>query len=302
MNRWIRRAAIGAGGLVGVLAVAYTAVHAATERRLGRSWSAVEARPLTAAHTPDVARGARLATTIGKCTDCHGADLGGRVFLDIPPGFIVASNLTGGRGGVLGRYTDAQLARAIRQGIRHDGLPLRVMPSDDWQRMSDQDAADLIAYLRSIPAVDRDPGTTQIRPLGRVLMAAGQLPVLAAERVDHAAVGRTAAPVAGPTKEYGSYLAGIGGCTGCHRPDLSGGHIPGTPPAFKDATNLTPAGPLARWSEADFARALRTGRRPDGTQLDSLMPWPATAGMSDEEIRALWLYIRSVPARTTGES
>jgi hypothetical protein len=71
------------------------------------------------------------------------------------------------------------------------------------------------------------------------------------------------------------------------------------PDDLPPASNLTPAG-LGSWKEADFVRALRQGRRPDGTAIDEFMPWRSYASMSDGELEALWLYLRSVPPKTSG--
>lgn len=68
------------------------------------------------------------------------------------------------------------------------------------------------------------------------------------------------------------------------------GSPPGTPPA----ANLTPAG-IGNWTEADFFHAIRTGKRPDGSVLNSFMPWATFRNMTDDELRALWLYVRSLP-------
>jgi hypothetical protein len=65
------------------------------------------------------------------------------------------------------------------------------------------------------------------------------------------------------------------------------------------ASNLTPAG-IGSWTEADLTRALRDGKRPDGSQLDEFMPWKVFRGMTDAEIRALWLYLTSVPPKAFG--
>ena len=100
-----------------------------------------------------------------------------------------------------------------------------------------------------------------------------------------------------PTARYGAYLAA--GCTGCHGPGDSGGKIPGTPPDWKPAANITPAG-IGHYTEADFIRALREGRRPNGAPIDSLMPWRLTREMTDVELRALYAYLRTVPARPYG--
>ena len=101
------------------------------------------------------------------------------------------------------------------------------------------------------------------------------------------------------TVEYGHYIAQVGGCTGCHGAGLSGGPIPGVPPDFPPAQNLTPTG-IGQWSDADIVRALRVGKRPDGTTINQFMPWPYTASMTDTEMAALIKYLRSVPPRPTG--
>jgi cytochrome c553 len=89
--------------------------------------------------------------------------------------------------------------------------------------------------------------------------------------------------------EYGRYLATIGGCRACHGAALAGDANP-------DAPDIT-VGRLAGWSEADFFRSLREGRRPDGTAIDpEKMPWLRSGLMTDDEIRAVWAYMRSVPA------
>jgi cytochrome c553 len=98
-----------------------------------------------------------------------------------------------------------------------------------------------------------------------------------------------AAPPRGASAEYGEYLATIGGCRACHGAGLAGTANP-------DAPDITPAR-LASWTEADFFRALREGRRPDGSVIDpDKMPWVRSGGMTDEEIRAVWRYARSLAA------
>ncbi len=70
--------------------------------------------------------------------------------------------------------------------------------------------------------------------------------------------------------------------------------MPGTPPSFPDAANLTPAA-LGSWQLADFRRALREGKRPDGSAIDPFMPWQAMGRMSDEELAAVWAYLQTLP-------
>jgi hypothetical protein len=71
------------------------------------------------------------------------------------------------------------------------------------------------------------------------------------------------------------------------------------PPGLPPASNLTPAG-IGAWTEADFVRALREGKRPDGSPLNEFMPWKVFRGMTDAEYHALWLYLRSVPPKPFG--
>jgi cytochrome c553 len=299
--KWLRRAGIGLGSLVLAVVLGLVVVYAASEVRFRHAYTDVAVSPFRADRSPaGLARGQHLATAVAKCTECHGQDLGGTVFIDAGAlGTVVASNLTRGRGGVGGRYTDGQLERAIRHGIGADGRALVIMPSADFYAMSDQDLQDVIAYVRSVPPVDHELPATTIRALGRALYLAGQLPIFPAEDMDHRAP-RTVVPQ-GVTAEYGRYLATIGGCTGCHGPDLAGrakNDEPGAPPP----ANLTPRGELGTWSEQDFFTALRTGKRPNGSSISTKMPWQASGMMTDDEIRAVWSYLKSVPPKPTPSS
>ena len=96
------------------------------------------------------------------------------------------------------------------------------------------------------------------------------------------------------------YLAIVAGCKGCHGPDLSGGKIAAGDPSWGPAANLTPSGNLGKWTEAQFVATLRTGKRPDGIALKEPMPWKIVGHMTDDELHAVWLYLRSVPPRAFG--
>ena len=102
----------------------------------------------------------------------------------------------------------------------------------------------------------------------------------------------------GVSPVYGKYLVEIAGCAGCHGYGLSGGRVAG-PPGIPPASNLTPAG-IGAWTEPDLRRVLREGRKPSGAAIDPFMPWKTYAGMTDDEIAAIWLYLRSVPAKPFG--
>lgn len=295
MNRILKWSGFAAIGLVLLLAALYGAIYGYTEYRFARSYEVPRVELALSSDPAMVARGEHIAVVRG-CVDCHGPDLSGKLFIDAGPvAVLYSSNLTAGRGGVGDTYSDADLIAAIRHGVDPDGRPLWFMPSQEFNVLSDEDVVALASYIRTLPAVDHEPGTNRVGPLGRLLYATGELPLIPAELIDHRAV-RSAAPVAAATAEYGEYLAVT--CAGCHAADFSGGKIPGTPPDFPIAANLTPdvETGLGSWTEGDFIATLRTGRRPDGTELRPEMPWRLTAQFEEYELRALWLYLQSLPA------
>jgi mono/diheme cytochrome c family protein len=299
--RFLRWIGIVLGGLIGLILIAGSVLYLIGGERIDKTYTISGETVAIPTDQASINRGRHLATAINKCVDCHGANLGGAVFLDVttPPLFrAVAPNLTRGQGGVGDKLSDADFARAIRHGVGPDGRALLVMPADDYFPMSDADVGALIAYIRSLPPADSQLPSSEIRPLGQILLAAGLLPSFAAELIDHEAKRETAPP-AGVTAEYGRYLAMTGGCTGCHGSGLSGGPIPGVPPDFPPARNISPTG-IGSWSDADFFRALREGKRPDGSAIDPFMPWMATRQMTDDEIKALLAYLRTVPPRPDG--
>ncbi|HEX5077343.1 MAG TPA: c-type cytochrome [Gemmatimonadaceae bacterium] len=227
---------------------------------------------------------------------CH-PYLGGAVYSSSPAiGTVAGPNLTRGKGGIGADYSDMDFVRAIRRGVRRDGRSLVVMPSEVFTHLSQEDLGAVIAFLKQVPPVDREVPRSGFGPVGRALLAAGKMNILVAGKTPH--ITPPASVPADTTAVYGKYLADIAGCHGCHGYGLSGGRVAG-PPGLPPASNLTPAG-IGSWTEADLARALREGKRPDGSQLDEFMPWKVFRGMTDAEIHAIWLYLRSVPARPFG--
>ena len=232
-----------------------------------------------------VARGAHLAK-IHACLECHTESLGGQVFADAPPFRAVATNLTSGEGGVGLTYTIQDWDRAIRYGIKPDGSPMIIMPSKTLHNLSDDDTRALIAYLRSIPAVDNELPSTELRTLGKVLVAAGEFDP--ANEV-HLESTRGQVPQEGVTAAYGKYLASIN-CTYCHGVNLEGG--PAFAPDAPPPPSLKPSG---KWTSAQFDTAMRTGVTPSGYELDSKnMPWKAYMHMTDNELQAIYLYLQSL--------
>jgi mono/diheme cytochrome c family protein len=285
VSRWIRWIGYGLLGLFGLVALALAGLYLVTSLRFRRTHAIPDSPVRAAADSAALARGRHLVEAIGKCQECHGADFGGRVMMDSPVfARLAAANLTTGRGGIAG-YTDADYERAIRHGVGRNGRTLFFMPAEAFEVMSDDDLAAVIGYLRTLPAVDRENPAPRIGPVARMLYLGGNFPLLPAERVSHQAPPPAPAPA--DTVAYGTYLATLGGCRACHGAGLAGTGDPAAP----DLTRK-----LAGWSEADFFRALREGRRPDGTVIDpTKMPWVRSGQMADEEIRAVWGYVRSLP-------
>lgn len=288
---WGRRIASGIAVILGLVILLVIGVFGASEWKLRQS----QAIPPQELQIPEdsvtIERGHHLATAISKCTECHGEDLGGQVMDMGPLGALAASNLTTGKGGV-GPKNDGEWVRAIRHGVRPDGRPLIFMPSMVFAQLDEADLAAIIAYVKSVPPVDHALPPSRLGPIGRLLTVLKPQRILPATGIDHSAAIPTVTPPS-LTPEYGKYLAITGGCTYCHGDNLKGGlkeGPPGTPPT----ADLTPAGPTASWSEADFAAALRTGQRPDGTTINPFMPWRATRLMTDEEIQAVWAYLRTL--------
>jgi mono/diheme cytochrome c family protein len=273
------------------------AIYFVSWRAFGRTYPFSDDAVAVPADAASIARGEHIFKALGPCATCHGPDAGGFVYADMGPvGVVAGPNLTRGRGGIGGTLTDADIVRALRYGVRRDGTSLVMMPSEVYTFMNDADTGAVIAYLRQVPPVDREIPPTRFGLLGRALFVFGQLDLLSAPKTHHPGKTAALAPVVSP--EYGRYLASMSGCHGCHGPGLSGGNIPGPPDAPMPA-NLTPTA-LGSWTEADFVRAMREGRRPDGSAIDPFMPWQSYAAMTNDELSALWMYIGSVPAREYG--
>lgn len=285
--------------LVLVAVIAVGAVYFLVEARLNKAYSIQVESVAIPTDPASIAYGKHVAT-IRACLDCHGENLGGKIFIEDPMvGRLVTANLTSGANGIGGSYSDEDFVRAIRHGVGSDGKPLLFMPSQEFYALSDADLGALIAYVKSVPPVDSDlPESVVALPLRALFLLNEDVALLPAELIDHQAP-RPAAPEAGVTVEYGQYLAVT--CTGCHGAGLSGGLIPGAPPSIPPALNITPGGELIGWSESDFIAALRTGVTPSGRQLrNEFMPWQVLGQMTDDELKAVWLYLQSVPAREQG--
>ena len=290
MLKWV---GIALSVLVGLVIVLVGIMVAVGTSRLNKTYDVQPAEISVRDDPAAIERGAYLVAA--SCAGCHGENLAGGVVVDDPGiGYIPAPNLTAGQGGVGGTYADADFVRAIRHGIRPDGTPLAIMPAQAYWYLSDEDLGAVIAYIKSVPPVDNDPGEKNIKPMGRILIAAGMFDVLAAEKVDHTAP-RPSAPERGVTAQYGEYLVNTGDCRLCHGPALAGAQPP--EPGAPFAPNLTPGGELTEWSANDFITTIRTGVSPHGHTLDpNFMPWKDYANLDDDDLTAIFLYLQSIPA------
>jgi mono/diheme cytochrome c family protein len=216
-------------------------------------------------------------------------------WFDAPPlGLIDSANLTAGEGGIGADFTTEDYVRAIRHGIDREGKPIFMVAVVSTANLSDEDLGAIIAYLKTLPPVDRTVRERQFTPLAKILLAMGMLGELPVEAVSHDT--QITAPVVGASPEYGKYIVDTHDCRICHGPDLNGGPFP-DPTITKISPNLTTGGELAGWTEEDFINSIRTGTTPSGHQLDPLfMPWKDYAKLHDDELRAVWLYLQSLPS------
>ena len=271
-------------------------VFIGSERRLRAKYDMTVEPVAALTDSASLARGKHLFQSI-SCSLCHGEDGGGAIMeQDRMIGTMAGPNLTTGRGGTGAQRSDLDWVRAIRRGVRHDGTSLIVMPSEVFTHIADSDLGAMLGYMRQLPPVDRDVPKSGFGPMGRALLAAGKLNILVAPKTP--AFDAPAIPPPAGTSEYGRYLADVSGCHGCHGYGLSGGRVAG-PPGLPPASNLTPTG-IGHWTDADFTRAVREGKRPDSKLIDAFMPWQVYRNMSDDDLHSLWLYIQTVPPKPFG--
>jgi mono/diheme cytochrome c family protein len=291
--KWI---GIVVGGLVAVVVIAAVGMILSTNARFSKQHTIPVETIAIPTDEASLAIGQHWAEI--HCQACHGPDLSGGPFFEDPQlGYVDAPTLTAGQGGIGAAMTDEDWVRAIRHGVKRDGTSVFIMPSNDFYFLSDADLGGIIAYVKSVPPVDRairPQGLTLFAKLLYALGAFGDL--LYAEVIPHEAP-RPAVPLAGVTEDYGEYLVNAHGCRSCHGAQLNGGQPaePGAPFAH----NLTPGGELSGWTEADFFTALREGRAPTGRELSASMPWQGLGKMTDDELKAVWLYLQAQPKLET---
>ena len=272
-------------------------------------------RPLTTVayeRTPArLARGEYLVEHVTDCMGCHaghdwtahdapirpntlGAGQDMNVFKGFP-GKIYAPNLTPDRKTGVGGWSDDQLARAIREGIGRDGRALfPFMPYQDFRVLSDEDLASIIVYLRSLPPVHREwPQTALSFPVNYLIRSAPE------------PVTKPVPPPDQSTPQLrGKYLVTIAGCADCHTPQdahgqpmqalaFAGGFVLDGPWGRVASANLTPdPSGIPYYDEALFIQVMRTGYV-KARQLNQVMPWHTYRGMTDEDLRGVFAYMKT---------
>jgi mono/diheme cytochrome c family protein len=256
------------------------------------------------AETP-AERGRYLVETIAGCGNCHtprgpggvfAADkhmAGGFVF-DEKPFRAVASNITPDKETGIGGWTDAQIAKAIREGIRPDGSLIGPpMPFELYRRLSDTDLNAIVAYLRTLKPV-----------ANKVEKSVYRIPLPPAYGPPVASVPDV--PRADKVK-YGEYLAGpVGHCVECHTPMVNGrrdwsrigqgGEQFHGPWGIAVSRNLTPhpEDGLGKWTDAEIKRAITQGISKNGSKLFPPMAYALYAKVKDEDLDAIVAYLRSL--------
>jgi mono/diheme cytochrome c family protein len=208
----------------------------------------------------------------------------------------VAPNLSPDPETGAGNWTDDQLARAIREGVGHDGRALfPLMPYQRYRSMSDEDVASIIVYLRSLPPVKRRQPMTEIGVPVRYLIRSVPEPLSAP----------VPAPDVSTPAKRGAYLMTIGACSECHTPqddhgqpipgmEFAGGFVFEGPWGRVASANLTPdASGIPYYDKALFTEVLRTGHV-KARRINQIMPWHAFGGMTDEDIAAIFANLTTL--------
>jgi mono/diheme cytochrome c family protein len=278
--RWVRR---GLAALATLVLVAYGVVYALSERTLHRTYH----EPLVAIDVPAdsgaIVEGRRLAQLRGCSGGCHGTEIEGQVFMDVPLlAKVIAPNLSV----AVRDYSDAEMARIIRRGVRPDGRSLVVMPSEMFSGLSDGDLGKILAYLHSVPPRPGPGREVRLGPLARLGLVLDKYQA-AAQLVRGADSLVSAYPAPGDSTAAGAYLARTV-CTECHGLDLRGG---------EKAPDLRIA---ASYSTEAFTRLLRTGKALGDRELDLMSDVARRrfTHFTDAEIQALRGYLLARATRS----
>ena len=296
MGRWVTRASAQMGAALCALAV----TACAQQDSAGDDHAAL------------LERGDYLMNSIAACGNCHsprdengdlieGMELAGAFVIEEPAFRAYAPNITPHEESGIGTWTDEEIIRAVREGIRPDGRVLGPpMGFPFYRGISDRDMQALVAYLRQVPPVDNEvPASTYNIPLPENWGPP---------------VGSVPEPNKDDQIEYGRYLThNVGHCTDCHTPLVMGAHdfsrigaggnyfpMPFGASWSALAANITqhPQLGIGEWTDDEIKQAIRTGTSRDGRQLLPFMAFDWYANISDEDLDAIVAYLRTLEPAT----
>jgi cytochrome c553 len=255
--------------------VAATVVFAVSEWQLRRQYEAPLATPRRNA-PPDLAEGERMARIVGCWNGCHGdRGEGGTERID---GILQQTAPT--LSDVLSSYTDEQLIRLIRYGVKRNGRSAIGMISYTFWALGDQDLVNIITYIRKEQRqLPPRPRRLDLTWRARLAMITGTWGV-AAERVDRSRPRLGDLPQT-TRLERGRYIATVT-CTECHGLDFEGNTLEHAPSLVRIAT----------YSREQFRQFMRTGKAVDGRDIPS-MRWVATTPFTDGEIDGMYEFLRA---------
>ena len=252
-----------------------------------------------------LARGEYLVNNVVGCYACHspfdrndppnmvGPKGSGQLFLDQGKMKVVARNITSDEATGIGRWSDDAIARVIREGVGPDGKTVfPAMPYAEFRYLSDEDLASVVAYLRTTPPIRNQlPESSVPFPVNRLINLAPQ-PV----------TQPIVAPDPGNRVQYGEYVLHIAGCADCHTTKsptgekVTGMYLAGGTTLEQHASaNLTPdPSGISYYDEALFISLFRNGRV-GARRIFGDMPWWAYKGMTDDDLKAIFAYLRTIP-------
>jgi len=298
MKKFFKWFGIVLGSLLGLIVLVFLGLAFKGNSMLNKTYDVQVETINIPTDAASIARGEHWVKA--ECIGCHGDNLSGGPFFEAPFATIDAKNLTSGKGGAGSEFKDEDWIRALRHGINPEDHSLFIMPASNFRYFSDTDLGDIIAYVKSVPPVDKENREPNFNLPGKALVGAGIFGkgVLVVNDIQQSASITFSYPPTGITPEYGEYIVKVSGCYSCHGVNLSGGKSPD--PTAINAPNLTPGGELIAWKEADFIKAIRTGVTLSGHPLDpKQMPWEHFKNFSDDELKAIWVYLQSVPKHET---
>ncbi len=250
-----------------------------------------------------LARGKYLVDGVMGCFGCHtdadwsrpgappiaGKEGSGHVWSDQDLPWLIAPNITPDKETGAGNWSDDTLARAIREGIGHDGRALfSRMPYPDYRQMSDEDLASVIVYVRSVPAVRNQlPATKLPFPLS-----------FFTQNMPEPVTATVPSPDQSTPVKRGDYLVRMAACADCHTPQEKGQPLPGMllhePRGDVVSSNITPAASgIGYYNDTSFVQAMRTGKV-GARRLHASMPWYFFGRMTDDDLKSVFAFLQTL--------